>query len=492
MLFVFGIAVAGYGQRTTKEKPKPKTKPSASPAPAKTARPTIEMLTSVSQVTDVKPDDPQFEALRSLIERYGISGLTRNKTFNGSANLTGSDFEMIDRSVRQTILSLLSAGGYDPAAVKRYEPVACLFNFKRQTFTEIAVADHLQCAYIPGVLAKLDPTAKTLSRSRFVIFLDKILDSLTYRLGELESMQSKAVEPAKAPTAAPTPTQTPTPTPTPRPPVKLIELSNRPGDFWNFIPGTWDAELSTDGKKSPQSRWKFARLPSNDFTLTMDANSATPVTVMAWAVRKAPVRVADPAYHTINFDYSGYRFDGYIAEGGVLKGNIYKEGSLIGKWTAFRRLDLDYADLGADAKMRKSNEEAIGYYSKAIKAKPLADHLLNRGNLYYAEKQYELAVSDYSQAIMFSPSSEALYNRSLAFYNLRRYRESADDATRIITQYMPALTPKRRADVLVRRGLSYIGLNDKNAAAADLREALRHDPGSAAAKKALADLGVQP
>jgi hypothetical protein len=484
VLIAFAFTVIGFGQRTTKERPLPKSTPSVSPTPAKVAPPTIERLTSVSQVIDVKPADVHFEALRSLIERYGIGGLTRDKRFNGNANLTGSDLSVIDKDIRRMAATLLVGIDAPAEEIKKYEPRTCPIDTKRLTFTEKAVADHLHCSYHPAVLDDLKPTAAILTRSRYVIFLDEILDALMARVSELEAKALKAREDAKKAAA--------TPTPTPKPPIKLVELSNRPGDFWNFIPGTWEADLTIGDKKSPRSRWKFSQRRGNDFTLTLDVNSTQPTDVRVWAVKKTPIRFGDPEYHTINFDYSGYRFDGYIIVGGALKGNISQNGRSVGTWAAYRRVDIDYANLGAEAAKRKSNDEAIGYYSKAIEIKPLSDHLLNRGNLYYAERQYEQAVADYSQAIRFGASSEAHYNRSLAYYNLKRYRESADDATTILTKFIQTLSLKRRADAYVQRGRCHIGLNERNAAIADFREALRNDPSSEKARKALIDMGVQP
>jgi hypothetical protein len=475
------LPLATHSQKTPVEKPIPTPKPATSPTSAK-AQP-IETLTSISEITDVKPADTHFEALRSLIERYGIGGLTRNKHFNGNANLTGSDFEIIDRNLREMLALYLLSIDYDPAEVKKFAPLTCPIDTKRLMFTEKAVADYLHCSFHPGVLEDLKPTTAALSRSRYVIFLDEILDSLLARFSELEARALKAREDAKKAAA--------TPTPTPKPPVKLKELSDRPGDFWNFVPGTWEADLVMDGKKSPRGTWKFSQRSGNDFTLTLDANSTKPMNVRVWTVKKTPVRFGDPEYHTVNFEYSGYRFDGYIIVGGAMKGNITQQGRSIGTWTAYRRVDLDYANLAAEAAKAKRSDEAIGYYSKAIQIKPLSAHLLNRGNLHYVEARYEQAVADYSQAIRFDTSSEALYNRSLAYYKLKRYREAADDATRIITQFMPTMDVKKRADVYVQRGWCQIGLNDKDAAIADFREALRIDPSSATAKKALNDICVR-
>jgi len=477
----FGLLPLGIlAQKAPTEKSLPSPKPAATPAP----KSTMETLTSVREVTDVKPSDPHFLALQSLIERYGIGGLTLNKKFNGTANLTGSDFQVIDSKVRG-MLSVYLVGFNLPAAeLEKWSPRNCPIDTKRLMFSEKVAADYLHCSYHPSVLGDLMPSTAALTRSRYVIFLEEVLGALFDRFGELEATLIKAREDAKKAAA-------PKPTPTPKPPLKLVHLSDRPGDFWNFVPGTWDADLVIEGKKIGRSHWKFSERSGNDFTLTMDIYSPKPLKMRVWTVKK-PGTFYNPEHHTVNFEAGEYRFDGYIVAGGAMKGNVSQEGRSIGTWTAYRRVDVDYANLAEAAAKAKRNDEAIGYYSKAIQIKPMSGHFLNRGNLQYIENQYDAAIFDYSQSLIFDTTSEALYNRSLAYYKQKRYREAADDATRILTQFAAKLSAKRRAEVHLQRGWCHIGLNDKDAAIADFREALRIDPSSETAKKALNDVGARP
>ncbi|MCY7278798.1 MAG: iron uptake porin, partial [Phormidesmis sp. CAN_BIN44] len=52
----------------------------------------IEQVTSVSQLSDVRPTDWAFQALQSLVERYGCIAGYPDKTFRGNRALTRYEF----------------------------------------------------------------------------------------------------------------------------------------------------------------------------------------------------------------------------------------------------------------------------------------------------------------------------------------------------------------------------------------------------------------
>jgi hypothetical protein len=54
--------------------------------------PNMEQVTSVSQLTDVKPSDWSFEALRTLVERYGCIAGYPDGTFKGNRAITRYEF----------------------------------------------------------------------------------------------------------------------------------------------------------------------------------------------------------------------------------------------------------------------------------------------------------------------------------------------------------------------------------------------------------------
>jgi S-layer homology domain len=52
----------------------------------------ISQVTSVSQLTDVKPTDWAFQALQSLVERYGCIAGYPDKTYRGNRAITRYEF----------------------------------------------------------------------------------------------------------------------------------------------------------------------------------------------------------------------------------------------------------------------------------------------------------------------------------------------------------------------------------------------------------------
>ena len=77
----------------------------------------IEAVTSVSQLTDVKPTDWAFQALQSLVERYGCIAGYPDKTFKGNRAITRYEFAAGLNSCMDRINDLVSASTGD--AVKK-------------------------------------------------------------------------------------------------------------------------------------------------------------------------------------------------------------------------------------------------------------------------------------------------------------------------------------------------------------------------------------
>jgi hypothetical protein len=53
---------------------------------------TIDQVTNVTQLSDVRPTDWAYEALRSLVERYGCIAGYPDRTFRGNRALTRFEF----------------------------------------------------------------------------------------------------------------------------------------------------------------------------------------------------------------------------------------------------------------------------------------------------------------------------------------------------------------------------------------------------------------
>lgn len=67
-------------------------------------------VTSVSQLTDVQPTDWAFEALRSLIERYGVIAGYPDSTLRGNRAMTRYEFAAALHSALERINELIAAG----------------------------------------------------------------------------------------------------------------------------------------------------------------------------------------------------------------------------------------------------------------------------------------------------------------------------------------------------------------------------------------------
>lgn len=69
----------------------------------------MAQVTSVHQLADVQPPDLDFQTLRSLVERYGVSGYADN-TFQGNRTLTRSEFASVLSQVLEQINTLIVNG----------------------------------------------------------------------------------------------------------------------------------------------------------------------------------------------------------------------------------------------------------------------------------------------------------------------------------------------------------------------------------------------
>ncbi|MFL9450693.1 MULTISPECIES: iron uptake porin [Nostocales] len=70
----------------------------------------MERLTSVSQLSDVQPNDWAFAALQSLVERYGVIAGYSDGTFKGNRTLTRYEFAAGLNAVLDKVNELLAAG----------------------------------------------------------------------------------------------------------------------------------------------------------------------------------------------------------------------------------------------------------------------------------------------------------------------------------------------------------------------------------------------
>ncbi|WP_421657446.1 iron uptake porin [Leptothermofonsia sp. ETS-13] len=116
----------------------------------------MEQVTSVSQLTDVKPTDWAFQALQSLVERYGCIVGYPDKTFRGNRALSRYEFAAGLNACMDRISELIAAGTADLA---RKEDLVALQKLQEEFAAELAV--------LRGRVDALEVRAATLETQQF-------------------------------------------------------------------------------------------------------------------------------------------------------------------------------------------------------------------------------------------------------------------------------------------------------------------------------------
>jgi len=116
----------------------------------------MDQVTSVSQLTDVKPTDWAFQALQSLVERYGCIVGYPNKTFRGNQALTRYEFAAGLNACMDRINELIAAATAD--LVKK-EDLLKLQRMQEEFAAELAV--------LRGRVDALGVRVTTLERQQF-------------------------------------------------------------------------------------------------------------------------------------------------------------------------------------------------------------------------------------------------------------------------------------------------------------------------------------
>ncbi|MBP5975048.1 iron uptake porin [Brasilonema sp. CT11] len=96
---------------------------------------TIGQVNSVSQLSDVKPTDWAFQALQSLVERYGVIAGYPDQTFRGNRAMTRYEFAAGLNAALNRISELLAAGTSD---LVRKEDLVTLQTLQNQFGAELA------------------------------------------------------------------------------------------------------------------------------------------------------------------------------------------------------------------------------------------------------------------------------------------------------------------------------------------------------------------
>lgn len=116
----------------------------------------VDQVTSVSQLTDVKPTDWAFQALQSLVERYGCIVGYPDKTYRGNRALTRYEFAAGLNACMDRINELIAAGTAD--LVKK-EDLLALQKMQEEFAAELAT--------LRGRVGALEARASTLEKQQF-------------------------------------------------------------------------------------------------------------------------------------------------------------------------------------------------------------------------------------------------------------------------------------------------------------------------------------
>ncbi len=113
-------------------------------------------VTSVSQLSDVKPTDWAFQALQSLVERYGCIAGYPNKTYRGNRAMTRYEFAAGLNSCMDRVNDLIAASTADMA---KKQDLATLRKLQEQFAAELAT--------LRGRVDGLESKVATLEKQQF-------------------------------------------------------------------------------------------------------------------------------------------------------------------------------------------------------------------------------------------------------------------------------------------------------------------------------------
>jgi hypothetical protein len=120
------------------------------------AVPGMDQVTSVSQLTDVKPTDWAFQALQSLVERYGCIVGYPDRTFRGNRALTRYEFAAGLNACMDRINELIAAATAD---LVRKEDLLAVQKLQEEFAAELAV--------MRGRIDALEVRTATLEKQQF-------------------------------------------------------------------------------------------------------------------------------------------------------------------------------------------------------------------------------------------------------------------------------------------------------------------------------------
>jgi len=155
----------------------------------------VETLTSIFQVTDMKVTDAGYRELQSLIERYGIAGLTTDRKFEPNLSLTIDAYEMLMANGLKTLRQMASASDISDARFAELFGLTCPKpKAAAGSLNSGEVVNGLKCTFGPSTLKAISPE-KPIGRGYFAMLLSQALDHGTEKL----KLNSKLEDPKTGP-----------------------------------------------------------------------------------------------------------------------------------------------------------------------------------------------------------------------------------------------------------------------------------------------------
>ncbi len=200
---VFSAAAASgqspvYRPSSTPPVYQPKAAPSPTPSATPAMKPpvytwaTAETLTSVSQVTDVKPTDFWYKDLQVLIEKYSIAGLTEGKKLMPNQTLTPTAYRTIRQSAVTQLRAVASRTGMLSKRFDELFPTTCPEpKAVGEVMTSGEVVNSLKCIFGPSTLKAVYPD-KPITRGYFVQIFDDAVENGMSKISSNSSMGAVA------------------------------------------------------------------------------------------------------------------------------------------------------------------------------------------------------------------------------------------------------------------------------------------------------------
>ena len=162
----------------------------------------VETLTSIFQVTDMKVTDAGYRELQSLIERYGIAGLTTNRKFEPNLSLTLDTYENITAYGLKTLRQMAPAADISDARFGELFGLNCPKpKSVGGTLNSGEVVNALKCTFGPSTLKAISPE-KPIDRGYFAMLLSRALDHGSEKLKLNSKLEDTKAGPVTKATAA--------------------------------------------------------------------------------------------------------------------------------------------------------------------------------------------------------------------------------------------------------------------------------------------------